>query len=195
MGAVEEREVFLCCFAAAPHPSAALTPNELWSNRHRRSTYLYSLRSAAPSRGRLWCRTDSPESGVNSEILLRQSLSQNRLRRADFDSSLYTREPLGRCRASATVRRGDAWRQGKTPSAGNAEGVADSVRELSAAGQMGGVGINGSYTKDPECHAWHSSWGRSASPCPWHRWRRRGSPYWAVPHAFWHGRRHPAGSG
>ena len=65
---------FLRCFAAAPHPSAALTPNELWSDRHWRSTYLYSLRcdslraapagrllactplrrqSATPSRGRL----------------------------------------------------------------------------------------------------------------------------------------------
>ena len=45
---------FLRCFAATPHPSAALTPNELWSDRHWRSTYLYSLRSATPPRGRLW---------------------------------------------------------------------------------------------------------------------------------------------
>ena len=107
LGAVEEREVFLCCFAAAPHPSAALTPNELWSNRHRRSTYLYSLRSAAPSRGRLWCRTDSPESGVNSEILLRQSPSQ---KSKISDSPLYTRGPLGRCRAGAG---GAVWQREK----------------------------------------------------------------------------------
>ena len=68
-GGAEVERRFLRCFAATPHPSAALTPNELWSDRHRRSTYLYSLRSATPSRGRLWC---GAKPGVRQRIGRRQ---------------------------------------------------------------------------------------------------------------------------
>ena len=53
MGAVEEREAFTLLRSDPSSVTAfAVTPNELWSDRHWRSTYLYSLRSATPSRGR-----------------------------------------------------------------------------------------------------------------------------------------------